>query len=263
MKVDILSKDKEKFTFMLSGVKPAFANGLRRAMVDEVPAMAIEDVEIKKNSSALYDEILAHRLGLVVLETDLKSYELPSKCKCKGEGCARCQLQLTLKVKGPGVVYAEDMKSKDPKVVPAQPKAIITKLLKGQEVELIATAVLGKGKVHTKWSPCSATYKNEPVIEISGKIDNAEEVAEKCPLKLFEAKGGNLKLVKDYQHKCHLCEACQEASKGKVKVTFKEDSFIYTVEPWGQLKPVEIVKAAADVLSEKCDEFIELVKAAK
>ena len=56
-------------------------------MIDEVPTMAIEDVEFRKNNSILYDEMLAHRLGLVVLKTDLKSYDLLEECTCKGKGC--------------------------------------------------------------------------------------------------------------------------------------------------------------------------------
>ncbi len=65
-------------------------------MTEEVPTMAIEDVEFRKNNSILYDEIIAHRLGLVPLKTDLKSYNLPEKCKCKGEGCARFQLTVPI-----------------------------------------------------------------------------------------------------------------------------------------------------------------------
>ena len=196
MSIKIIDKNNEKFIFSISDIKAPYANSLRRAMIDEVPGMAIEDLEFKRNDSALYDEILAHRLGLVVLKTDLKSYTLPETCKCEGEGCARCQLKLTLKVKGPKTVYASDLKSKDPKVVPAHPKTVIVKLLKGQEIQLVATAVLGKGKVHSKWSTCSAIYKNEPVITI-GKVTDPEEVAHKCPLNLFEVKSGKLKLVKD------------------------------------------------------------------
>jgi len=107
--------------------------------------MAIEDVEVRKNSSSLYDEMIAHRLGLIPLTTDLKSYNLPSECKCEGKGCARCQLVLTLSAKGPGIVYSSSLKSKDPKVKPVFDNFPIVKLLKGQEIELEATATLGTG----------------------------------------------------------------------------------------------------------------------
>lgn len=262
MNIKIISKEKEHFSFILSNVKPSFANALRRSMMNEVPVMAIEDVEIKKNSSALYDEVLAHRLGLVVLDTDLKSYNLPGNCKCNGEGCARCQVEILLKVKGPKTVYASDLKSKDPKIVPIYPQTVIAKLLKDQQIELIATAVLGRGKEHAKWSSCLSIYRNIPEIEI-GKVDNPEEVAGKCPLKLFEVKAGKLKLVKDYELKCHLCEACQDASKGKVKVAYKEDSFLFIVEPWGQLDPKSIIKRAVEELDEKSEDFIKQIKALK
>src|SRR3990167_7411824 len=99
MEVRVLENNKEqgKLSFILKDSDPIFANTLRRLMIDEVPTMAIEEVEFSKNNSILYDEIVAHRLGLIPLKTDMKSYNLPEKCKCKGEGCARCQLKLTLK----------------------------------------------------------------------------------------------------------------------------------------------------------------------
>ena len=108
MEIKMLDKDKKsgRVSFILKNSTPAFANSLRRVILEDVPTMAIEDVEITKNSSLLYDSMIAHRLGLISLTTDLKSYTLPSKCKCEGKGCARCQVTLTLSVKGPGVVYA-------------------------------------------------------------------------------------------------------------------------------------------------------------
>jgi len=150
---------KNKIIFSLTGVDIAYANTLRRLMGFEVPVMAIEDVEFRKNSSILYDEVLAHRLGLIPLTTDLKSYDLPNECKCKGAGCASCQVKLTLKASGPGMVYSSDLKSKDPAVKPVFNKIPIVKLLEGQELELEATAVLGQGKVHSKWCPGLIFYK--------------------------------------------------------------------------------------------------------
>ena len=83
-------KEKNKLSFVLINSTPSFANAIRRAIVEEVPTMAIEEVEFRKNNSILYDEIIAHRLGLLPLTTDLKSYTISSECKCEGKGCARC-----------------------------------------------------------------------------------------------------------------------------------------------------------------------------
>jgi DNA-directed RNA polymerase subunit D len=148
-----------RLIFSLSGVDTAYANTIRRVMGYEVPVMAIDDVEFRKNTSILYDEVLAHRLGLIPLSTDLKAYDLPEDCKCKGVGCASCTVKMTLKASGPCMVYAADIKTKDPEIKPLFGKMPIVKLLEGQEVEFEATAILGKGKDHSKWCPGLIFYK--------------------------------------------------------------------------------------------------------
>ena len=63
----------------------------------EVPCMAIEEVVMIENSSILQDEIIAHRLGLTPLKTDLDAYSTPEECECKSEfGCPTCRVTLTL-----------------------------------------------------------------------------------------------------------------------------------------------------------------------
>ncbi|HZY46532.1 MAG TPA: DNA-directed RNA polymerase subunit D, partial [Candidatus Bathyarchaeia archaeon] len=89
MDIKLLSKEQETLRFVLSDVSPAFANALRRIMVSEIPVMAIDDVMILENNSVMYDEILAHRLGLIPVTTDT-SYNLPEECTCKSElGCEK------------------------------------------------------------------------------------------------------------------------------------------------------------------------------
>jgi DNA-directed RNA polymerase subunit D len=222
--------------------------------------MAIEEAEIRKNSSILYDEIIAHRLGLIPLKTDLKTYNLPGKCTCEGAGCAKCTLKLTLKAKGPGMITAKDMQSSDPKVVPVYPDMPIVKLLKGQLLELEATAILGKGKDHMKWSPAIAYYKYKPVVDIAKNPDNADEVAKRCPVNVFSCKSGKLSINKDNLFDCHLCGECAEVSKGAVKLNETDSEFIFFIEPFGQLSIKEIVEQAVSVMDEKLDEFIEVIK---
>ena len=97
MKASVISKNEEKLVLDLKDIKPEIANLLRRTIITQVPVLAIEDVFFTKNSSALFDETIAHRLGLIPLKTDLKSYNLPEDCKCKGKGCAKCQVKIKLK----------------------------------------------------------------------------------------------------------------------------------------------------------------------
>ena len=264
MEIKLLDSNKKtgKVSFLLKDATPSFANALRRNMMEAVPTMAIEDVELRKNNSILYDEIIAHRLGLIPLKTDLKSYNLPEKCKCKGEGCARCQLKLILKAaKGSRMIYASDLKSKDPAVKPVYPKMPIVKLLKGQSLELEATAVLGKGKEHAKWSPCLAYYKHKPIIEI-GDVKNPEEIVEATHGNVFEIKNGKLEVIKDNLFKYDLAGVVEEVSKGEVKVKYGDDIVFY-MESWGQLKCKEILNLALDIFNETFDEFNEGVKKTK
>lgn len=259
MEIRMLEKDKEagKLSFILRGSTPAFANALRRLMTEEVPVMAIEDIEFRKNNSILYDESIAHRLGLTPLTTDIKSYNLPQECKCKAEGCARCQLKMTLKAKGPAMVYASDIKSKDSAIKPAYPKTPIVKLLKGQDVEIEATAMLGQGKEHMKWSSGLVYYKYKPSIEI-GSVKNPEAVVEACPVNIFELKEGKLVINKDKLLSCHLCEACVDADGG-IKLNQDNTEFVFYIESWGQLDPKKMVIEASKIFKEQLDKLAEKI----
>ena len=55
------SKDNLRMSFSAEDCSEAFLNGIRRLIIEEVPTLAIEDVEFKDNNSALYDEMLALR----------------------------------------------------------------------------------------------------------------------------------------------------------------------------------------------------------
>ncbi len=261
MEVKVLSnnKDEGKLSFIIKDTTPAFANALRRMVSEEVPTMAIEDIEFSKNNSILYDEMVAHRIGLIPLKTDLKGYELPpEKYQSTEELNAKQNVKFSLKAKGPCTVYAAELKSKDPAIKPVYPKMPIVKLLKGQSLELEATAVLGKGKAHAKWSPGLAYYKHKPIIEI-GNVKNPEEIIEKTHGNIFEIKNGKLEVIKDNLFKYDLAGALEEISDGEIKVTYDNDIIFY-LESWGQLTCKEILNKALDMINEKFEEFGEEVK---
>lgn len=262
MDITLIDQNKKNnmLTFLLSKADVVYANTLRRMMISEVPVMAIEDVEFKANNSALYDEMVAHRLGLISIKTDLKAYNLPSKCTCNGAGCARCQLKMTLSAEGPKTVYSKDIKSKDPKVKPVFDNIPIVKLLEGQSLEFEATAMLGLGKEHTKWSPSLTFYKNSPNLKVVKQPSDMDAFVNSCPKKVFEIKSGKVKVNDKNLYACDLCEACIDFEKGIVELSSNEDEFIFEVESWGQLEPKELVESAVDAFNDKLAELKKLIK---
>ncbi len=253
MKVKFLGESDDEIKFILSETDPEFANALRRAIISEVPVMAISKVHYSHNNSALYNEMLALRLGLIPLKADIKTYNLRSECSCKGKGCPKCTATITLDVRGPGMVYARDLKSSDPNVKPVYPDMPIVKLFEGQEVKLEAEAVLGYGTEHARFNAGMASYQYYPKITVRGS--SCSEAIKACPKGVLEMKGGKV-VVKDLQ-KCDLCLACVNAcNDGKIKVEGDTSKFIFTVESWGQYTPRELVKAAINELIKRTDEFL-------
>jgi DNA-directed RNA polymerase subunit D len=190
MKIEILEKNDSEIKFSVQGITPAFANFLRRAMISEVPTMAIEWVDFKKNDSVLPDEVLANRLGQIPLTFDKKAYNLPSECKCEGKGCSRCQVELVLKKKGPGMVYSGDLKSKDKSVQPVFDKIPIVELFEGEELQFEAIAQLGLGRDHVKWQAAVVGYK----YDNDNFIFNVESV---CGLKAEEVVLDAVKVLEE------------------------------------------------------------------
>ncbi len=159
MKIKIINQNKDTIKFTLEDADVAFANAMRRIMMVEVPTMAVEFVDFHENSSAMYDEVVAHRIGLLPLVFDPKMYNFADACVCEGKGCSQCQVYLVVDKKGPCVVYSGDFKSTDEGVKPVDPGFPIIELLEGQNLKLDAIAQLGKGEAHVKWQAAIAAYK--------------------------------------------------------------------------------------------------------
>jgi DNA-directed RNA polymerase subunit D len=155
LKVTVLEEEPLRVKVLLEGVERPYANALRRLALSEVPTMAVDDIVVVENSSALYDEILGHRLGLIPLTTPRGKYIHPADCDCRAPlGCSKCRVLLTLDVEGrDGIttVYSGDLKSEDEEVRPYTPNIPILVLAPGQRVKVEAYARLGKGRDHAKW----------------------------------------------------------------------------------------------------------------
>lgn len=248
-------RKNNKMSFLVKDSDEVFTNTIRRLIIEEVPTLAAEDLEIRDNNSALYDEMLGMRIGLTPIKTDLKSYELKERCKCQGEGCARCELKIELKAAKKGYVYASEAKSSDPKCNFVHPNMPLVKLLAKQKVDMTITAVLGKGRDHVKWAPGWAFYRKEPVITL-GKISDPKTIASQSPDGVFIFKDNKLKIVPEKVYESNLLEHYQELDK-EIKLEHT-DNFVFNLESWGQLSCKEILSKSADILIEKSEELEKL-----
>lgn len=236
MKVQKIGGKGNTLELEFTGTTPGYMNTLRRAIMNEVPTLALEQITFNKNTGVMYDEILALRLGLLPLTTPVGDYDLPTEEEVAAdEYSAKSSVEATLVAQGPCTVYAKDIKFKDAKVKPVYPDTPLVKLLEGQEIELSAKAVLGTGRAHAKWSPGLAYYHEIPTFQ------------------------GKSLPVADEQGQGKAWDKVDESSKDYEART---GHFYFKVESWGQLKPADILTQAFDNLNKSLKEFDALVKAA-
>lgn len=240
--INSVEKTEEKIMFQ-TDMEIGLANAIRRS-VNDIPVLAIDEVDIYKNDSALYDEIIAHRCGLIPLKNE-KLIE-GGKCSCKEKGCPKCMVQLKLKSigdKGKTEVLAKEFG----KLVVYGEMPIVL-LEKGQELELVAKAKVGRGKEHAKYSPGLVYYRILNKIEISPEGEKHSELAELYP-KIFEFDG-KLKIKNLWE--CDLDEEEIKEFKGIEIIPTKE--LVFLIESWGMIEGGEIfmgsVKAIEDNLKE-------------
>jgi DNA-directed RNA polymerase subunit D len=247
---EVLERREDAIKFILSGVDVAFANALRRTILADVPTFAVDEVEFFENDSALFDEIIAHRLAMIPLTTPYERFSLDSL------ELDDYTVTLSLEAEGPGVVYSGDLKSSDEDIKPANPNIPIIKLADGQRLTLNAYAKLGRGKDHAKWQPGFVYYKYLTKIHVSKEIPDWEELkglAEKRGLPIEET---NEELVITTTKAFYLPRKFESYQGDKIREDIVHNAFVFTVESNGELPVEEIVTIALKILMRKSDRFI-------
>lgn len=249
--IEILNETDEKMTFILEGEDPSFAGELRRIMTSEIPTMAIQYVDFIENDSGLYDEVLAHRIGLVPWTWDLDAYDLKEECKCKGEGCSRCEVQFALEREGPGRILAGDLKSTDESVEAVDEDIILVDLLEGQKLEFEATASLGFGKDHPKHQASVVGYEYYPEKIVVDPESETEELMEDLPDEIIEEDDGKIIITDPIKHDPSLTDL----SKLSHKIEGDENRIVFNVESVCALTARQILEQSLDIMTDKAEDL--------
>jgi DNA-directed RNA polymerase subunit D len=259
MEIDILEISERDAKFVLSNTTAAFANGVRRAMLADVPTLAIDEVNIYNNTSVLYDEQLALRLGLIPLTANLEDYVPQDECTCE-DFCPACQLSITLSAEGPVTVYSGDLVPADQNVKPADENVPIIKLKEGHKVVLEALAHVGYGKDHAKWQAGVACgYKNMPVVTVTGCDECGECIAE-CPKEIIHLGPGGAEVSEEDLLKCSLCKICEGVCDiNAITVSEDESAFIFTIESDGSYSAQELIINAGKTIREKASQLGDIL----
>ena len=174
--IQVLSTDPKKISVRLKGVPLQYANALRRICLNGVPIFAIDTVDVIENSSAMMDESIAHRLGMIPLKTELSRFNEPD---------SRVLLVLDSGNKeNSETVTSADLLSQDEVVKPSSNKIPIAYLAPGQKIKVEAYARLGRGTEHAKWNSSNVsilthTDKNNEydlTVETTGALEPKEIV---------------------------------------------------------------------------------------
>ena len=254
--VQFIDRSEREARFLVRGVTPAFANGVRRAMIADVPTMSIETVRVVENSSVLFDEVIAHRLGMVPLTTPPGEFELGDS------------VTLALDVSGPDTAYSGDLVSSDELVQPADENIPIVELKfpetadSPQRLELEAEAVLGTGRDHARNQGAVAVgYRHLQTVEV---VDDKQEFGEEDPNILRgvieesaaehaadeDAENGDLVPTEAFDN-----NLTKRYPGKEIEVQEVPGAFVFHVETDGSFGVEELVTQAADSLHDRAAEL--------
>ena len=243
--------------------------------------MAIDLVEVKENTSALHDEFIAHRLGLIPLDSrDVDSYQYNEQCvDCDGLKCLKCQVHFKLFAQCQDSVMEVNTRHIQPTNIESSVRPVqymdeqgqesedpilLMKLSKNQQLDMELVAKKGTGKIHAKWSPvATCQMRKEPTVWIDSDKINKDLTEEKrrefvgtCPRKVYKFNEVRKAVEIEDADKCILCIECVRFAQAQgleraVRIGERDEKFVFTVESTGVLAPEDIVRRALDILMQK------------
>lgn len=236
--VEFIERGDRTARFLVRGVSPAFANGIRRAMLADVPTLSIDEVRVVENSSVMFDEQIGLRLGLVPLTTP------------RGEFEAGDTVTLALDVEGPDTAYSGDLRSADDLVSPAEENVPIIDLKEGQRLEIEADAVLDTGKTHAKHQGGVAVgYRHLQRVEVDGDVAEFEQ-SDPHVLRGVIEEDGELIPAEEFGN-----DLTNRYDGKETEVYDVPNAFVFSVETDGSMSVEELVLAATESIRDRAEEL--------
>ncbi len=247
----IIEVENNFIRFSVDNITPAIANSIRRTLINDIPKLAIENVifhhgeirdadgNVYDSSLPLFDEVVASRLGLIPLKTDI-NMNFRDNCTCEGKGCDLCTVTYAINKLGPGYVYSSDIiPVNNPELTPADPMIPIVELKKGQAMLVTCEAIMGLGKEHAKWQATSGvSYKyHRNFILNKNEVENWGYFKEKCPTSVIKENDDEIVFTDDIP--CNFLSQLFEEEK--VKIEENDTKFIFRFETDGSLKAIDVL----------------------
>lgn len=256
--VTFVEKGDREARMLVRPITPAFANGIRRAMIADVPTFSIDTVRFIENSSVMFDEQLGLRLGLVPLTTPPGEFEVGD------------EVTLSLDVEGPETAYSGDLVSSDEMVQPADDNIPIIQLKEDQRLELEADAILDSGKEHAKHQGGVAVgYRHLQTVEVVGEqgefaddepeilrgVIEEQEAEHAVGVDGEEPENGDLVLTNSFGN-----DLTERYPGKELAVHDVENAFVFHVETDGSFSVDELVTQAIDSIESRASELKETIQ---
>lgn len=290
IKTKVIEENDEKITILLSDVDRAFVNAIRRTLMSDTPKMAIDTVrfemgtieqdgEVWESNGPLPDEVVAQRLAMIPIPTKHDEFHFQDSCPSCAElvvedrGCPLCTMIYTCKAfgsEGGRTVTAGDMSflGAGGSISEKYHSIPITKLSRGQMIEFYATAIMGRGRDHAKWSPVcgtSFTSRQAGVINNKTKAKILWDLGLTITAKDFDSNkvgarlediGKVAQLIDDLHH---VGEGTEESMEFKDAITLEDipGEFILSFETDGSMTPRVAFQKAIQELSGRFGELGE------
>lgn len=252
-KIKVTHATDELVKFTVTDTDLSVVNAIRRIILAEIPTMAIEIVNIDDNETSMFDEFLAHRMGLLPLVShgvgDIPpdgGYVEYKDCTCF-DGCSYCTVEFKLdsfngedkvmsithfdmertdKYKRPDLPDHHQVRAVPFRKIELEEEAdakengiLIVKMKKDNHLRMTCQARKGIAKYHAKWMPvATARYQFQPRINLNSEMVSTLTLDEKIDfVQACPRKVFNLD-IEDNVHverlqDCIFCDECISKSR--------------------------------------------------